>query len=125
MKNKIIGKNGVQIVSLNRRKAIHEKYLNCSAWSPKDVAGCKMNSCPLYSYRTSKGKQNAKERQKSIRTYCVACMNGHVGAVLSCQSSDCPLFIYRKGGVDKLARIFMKKNFNHEAEPLLSHESRI
>jgi len=109
-------KDGIKNVNLNRRKAIHERCLNCTGWIPKEVADCKTKECPIHSYRLGKGNQNAAKRQKAIRAYCMWCMNGQVGEISKCPSIDCPLRIYRKGGVDKSMGNFMQDNFNKEPE---------
>jgi hypothetical protein len=77
----ILGKHGLKTIELNRRKAIREKCLNCSAWSPKEVKNCGFDSypkdtklqtklqtkhCHLYPYRSGKGKQDVKQRAIDI-----------------------------------------------------------
>ena len=59
MKTRILDKDGIREVSLNRRTAIREKCLNCSGWSPKEVKECSHTDCPLYPFRTGEGKQNS------------------------------------------------------------------
>ena len=83
---------------LNRRRAIHEKCRNCSAWSTKDVAECPMTDCPLYPFRMGKGKQNPKDRNKKIRSYCLWCCNSLTSEVRLCPSVDCPLHPFRLSG---------------------------
>ena len=108
MKVLIMGKDGIKNINLNRRNAIHEKCLNCSCWHPKDVTDCNITECPLFQFRTGKGKQNAKARNRAIRNYCMWCMNKQVGGVTKCPSNNCPLYIYRKGGLDKATPSFEK-----------------
>ena len=91
----------METVNLNRRKAIHERCLNCACWYPKNVTDCDFIECPLYQFRTGREKQNSKARNQAIRDYCRWCANGQVGEVTKCPSNNCPLFIYRKGGLDK------------------------
>jgi len=50
MKTEILGKDGLEAASLNRKKAIRERCLNCSGWSAKAVAGCGFTGCP-FQYR--------------------------------------------------------------------------
>jgi hypothetical protein len=88
-------------INLNRRKAIHEKCLNCSCWYPGRVTECTLKDCDLYSFRTGNGKQDADIRNKSIRDYCIWCTNGQVGEVTKCPSVNCSLFAYRKGGLER------------------------
>ena len=76
MKIAILGKNGLTLIDLDRRKAIRERCLNCSSWIPKEASNCSFHNCPLYPYRMAKGKQNAKARRKAIRKYCLWCMSG-------------------------------------------------
>jgi hypothetical protein len=98
MKISIICKKGHRELIINRRRAIHERCLNCATWHPKEVTNCKQNKCPLHSFRSGQGKQNSKARRKAIRAYCLWCMNGRKSEVRKCPSSGCPLFIYRNGG---------------------------
>ena len=70
MKVYILTKAGLEIVDLNRRKAIHQKCLNCSGWSHKEVFDCSFHDCPLHPFRTMDGKQNPKDRCRAIRQYC-------------------------------------------------------
>jgi len=103
MKVKIQAKSGHKIVNLNRRKAIRERCLNCSGWIPKEVKNCELTECRLHSYRSGKGKQNAKDRSKSIRDYCLWCMAGSRFELSKCPSSACSLFAYRNSTVDRSA----------------------
>ena len=95
MKVEILSKNGVKVADLNRRKAIHERCLNCSAWYHAEVTGCTFKGCPLYPFRTGKGKQDAKARGQAIKDYCKWCMAGQVSEVRKCVSETCPLFHFR------------------------------
>lgn len=105
MKVSILGKNGLKVVDLNRRKAIRERCLNCAGWSYKDVTNCEFDDCDLYIFRSGEGKQNAKDRSKAIRKYCLRCMNGQYGEVFKCPSKDCSLFPYRKTMIDQSTEI--------------------
>jgi hypothetical protein len=116
MKVKIQSKHGHKIIDLNRRKAIRERCLNCSAWIPKEVSNCEFVDCPLYSFRSGKGKQNPKKREKAIRKYCLWCMNGQRSEVSKCVSPDCPLFPFRQNGIDHSTKIeSLIKNAHIEA----------
>jgi hypothetical protein len=95
----IQSKDGLKTVELTRRKAIRERCLNCSAWSPKEVETCELNDCPLYAFRMSQGKQNAKARSKALVAYCRWCMGGHRPS--GCVATCCPLYSYRKGRVER------------------------
>ncbi len=118
MKVKILSKGGVKEVDLNRRKAIRERCLNCSDWSPKEVTNCTIDDCPLYSFRSIEGKQNAKARKKAIRKYCLWCMEGRVHEISKCTSRTCPLFAFRNITLDKSAEIdSLPKRGHIEAVP--------
>jgi Zn-finger protein len=101
MQAEILGKSGLKIFSLNRRRAVREKCLNCSCWSVKDVENCKFHDCPLYPFRSGQGKQTAKARAKAIRDFCVWCMVGQKAEVKKCVSVHCPLFGFRRGKAEK------------------------
>lgn len=105
MKVLIMAKKGKKVVNLNRRKAGREKCLNCSAWFYPDVTNCEFDDCDLYPFRSGQGKQNSKERAKSILRYCLSCCNGQISEVSKCPSIDCSLFPYRQNRVDKSAEI--------------------
>ena len=105
MKVLIQEKNGPKVVSLNRRKAIRERCLNCSGWSIKDVTDCEFTDCDLYPFRSGRGKQNAKARDKAIRDYCLWCMNGQRSERGRCVSKNCPLFPYRNSITDRSTNI--------------------
>jgi hypothetical protein len=116
MKVKIQSKDGNKIVNLNRRKAIRERCLNCSGWVLKEVSNCGFIDCPLYLYRSGKGKQNPKKRKNAIRAYCRWCMCGQRSEVSKCVSQDCPLFPYRMNGIDRPSKIdVLAKNAHIEA----------
>lgn len=117
MKVKILAKNGLKIVNLNRRKAIHERCLNCSCWIPNEVTNCSFTDCPLYSYRTGKGKQNPNERKKAIRDYCLWCMVGQHSEIRKCVSHHCPLFAYRMKNIDRSAETVSMAE-NEHIEPV-------
>ena len=95
MQYTIQGKTGLKTVSLNRRKAIRERCLNCSGWSAREVTECRFSDCQLYPFRTGQGRQNPKARNNAIRKYCLWCMNGQRSEVAKCPSFDCSLFPYR------------------------------
>jgi hypothetical protein len=93
----ILTKVGRKVVSLNRRKAVHEKCLECCCWMPGEVSGCVIQSCPLFPFRTGRGGQDSKARSHAIRAYCLECAGGQKGEVAKCASSSCALFIFRQG----------------------------
>jgi len=105
MQVQTISKDGIKNVNLNRRKAIHERCLNCCCWHPGEVTKCAFKKCPLYSFRIGKGKQNAKDRSKAIKAYCLWCMNNQVGEIRQCPSSSCALFAFQKRGFVKVINI--------------------
>lgn len=97
----LLSKHGTRLTKLNRRKAIHERCLNCSGWINKEVSNCTHERCKLHPFRTGKGKQNATARNRAIKGYCLDCMNDQTGEVGKCTVKTCSLFIYRKGALDK------------------------
>ncbi len=104
MKVQIYAKKGrfkLIIKDLNRRKAIRERCLNCSAWSPKEVKNCIFLDCQLYRFRLGIGNQDPRERSKVIREYCLWCCADQPGEVRKCVSRYCPLFPYRQYKTDR------------------------
>jgi hypothetical protein len=102
---KIQSKNGQKIVNLNRRKAIRERCLDCSAWVPKEVRKCEFPDCPLYPFRSGKGKQDPKLRAKAIRDFCLWCTVDQPVEVTKCPCTDCSLYPYRKWRIDRSVEI--------------------
>jgi len=113
MKVLIMSKDGLEAINLNRRKAIHERCLNCTGWHAKDVTDCQFTKCPLYPFRTGDGKQNAIARNKAIKDYCLSCSNGQIGEVTKCPSNNCPLYIYRKGGLENAIKPTSFEKIDH------------
>ena len=113
MKIKIQNKDGHRTIDLNRRKAIRQRCLNCAGWIPKEVANCEFSTCPLYQFRSGKGKQNPKVRDKAIRDYCLWCMNNQRSEVVKCVSCDCPIFPFRKNGIDCTSKIESLLKMDH------------
>lgn len=103
MKVQIYAKGGFKLKTkdLNRRKAIRERCMNCSEWSPKEVENCFADDCQLYPYRSGQGKQDPKARSKAIRGYCLWCCAGQSYEVQKCVSRYCSLFPYRQARTDK------------------------
>lgn len=93
-----IMEKGNKIMKWNRRKAIKEQCLDCAGFSHSQVRKCTFENCPLYPFRTGKGKQNAVERDRAIKKYCLECMNGNKKEVSLCPSTDCHLYFYRNKG---------------------------
>lgn len=114
MKVLIMRKNGLESANLNRRKAIHERCLNCCGFYPKDVTDCNFAKCPLYPFRTGHEKQNAGSRTKAIKEYCLWCANGQVGEVTKCPSSNCSLHLFRRGCVDNTASFKKNDHIDHD-----------
>jgi len=102
---KIKLKDGYKVVSLNRKKAIRYKCLDCSGWHPKEASRCIYPHCPLFPFRSGQGHQEPKARKAAIVSYCRWCMNGSVKVVRECPSMECPLFPYRMGKADLSAVI--------------------
>ena len=95
MRATIMSKNGVKTMELNRRKAIHERCLNCVAWESHGVDKCEISDCSLHPFRSGLGKQSPKERSQAIKQYCRECTNARVRY---CVAETCPLFSYKKSG---------------------------
>ena len=102
---RILRKNGLEVVNLNRRKAIREKCLNCAGWQSREVRECGFSDCALHPFRSGQGGQNPKARAGAIRKFCLGCMNGQRSEVPKCVCPDCPLFPYRKHKVDRSFKI--------------------
>lgn len=113
MKVSIMSKDGLRVVNLNRRKAIHERCLNCSCWIPSEVTGCSFTDCPLFPFRTGKGKQDPNARGKAIRKYCLWCQGGQRSEVVKCVSKTCPLFPYRLKRIDHNVEIVSEAKSVH------------
>ena len=116
MKGEILGRNRVKTVSLNRRKAVRERCLNCSGWSFQEVEGCSFTDCPLSPFRSGKGKQNAKDRNRAIKDYCRWCMAGEKAEIKKCVSVHCPLFTFRRGTTEKMNPVLTKGHIEHVFE---------
>ena len=101
VKMRIRSKRGHKVVDLNRRRAIRERCMNCSAWVAPDVVNCEMRDCQLFNYRMGTEKQDAKARAKAILGYCSWCSPENELEKSKCVSFDCPLWAYRKSSVDK------------------------
>ena len=113
MKVSIMSKDGLRVVDLNRRKAIHQRCLNCSCWIPSEVTGCASTDCPIFPFRSGKGKQDPKARGKAIRKYCLWCMAGQRSEVVKCVSKTCPLFPYRLKRIDHSVEIVSEEKSAH------------
>ena len=100
LKMRILAKRGHKVININRRRAIRERCLNCSAWVEPDVKNCIMEDCQLYPYRMGTGKQDAKARSRSIQDYCSWCCCESIREKRKCPSFDCPLWAYRKSTAD-------------------------
>lgn len=124
MKVSILGKNGLQVVDLNRRKAIRERCLNCSGWSYKEVASCEFADCELFPFRSGKGRQDAKDRSKAIRAYCLWCMAGQRAEIKKCVSYDCPLFPFRNSITDRSREIKSLPKTRH-IEPFIEDKIEV
>lgn len=118
-------KPGLKALALNRRKAIRERCLNCSCWIPKEVHQCVFHNCPLYQYRSGKGRQNAKARDKAIKAYCLWCMAGQRSEIAKCVSVNCPLFAFRKDRREKSNSLLKKPHgeARTEANTLVSRSN--
>jgi hypothetical protein len=80
---------------MNRREAIKGCCMGCSGYNYKEVRDCSHLDCPLYNYRTGKGKQDPKERDRAIRAYCMWCTLDQPREISLCPSTFCPLYSFR------------------------------
>ena len=101
MRTTIQTKNGNKVIDLNRRKAIRERCMNCSAWHPSEVAECKIADCYLFPFRSGAGKQDSKKRNKAIRKYCLWCCDQQPAEARKCPTINCPLWAFRKSTIDR------------------------
>jgi len=123
MKVKIQYKDHYKELNINRRKAIREKCLNCTAWSFSQVASCSFPDCNLFAFRMGKGKQNAKARAISIRKYCRWCVcGGSSKQVKACGVFDCPLYVYRNTTIDRT--VDFKKSYDSLKEKFAESERK-
>lgn len=83
------------LASVNRRKAIRLRCIDCSGFNMAEVGRCAFVDCSLHPYRSGSGYQAPAERDKSIREYCLGCMAGQLHEVRLCSSVDCTLHQYR------------------------------
>ncbi len=97
MKVQIQGKNGPKVVNINRRKSIRYKCLDCGGYEYATINKCSQKNCDLHPFRNIKDKQNAAERKKAIRKYCMWCTVDQRKEIRLCPSITCPLWSYRKG----------------------------
>jgi len=101
----IQGKHGLKTVNLNRRRAIREQCLNCSAWVTLEVRNCEYADCSLWPYRMGTGKQEPEARKTAIREYCPWCVANQPKEVWKCPTTDCPLWQYRKYDIEHPPKI--------------------
>jgi hypothetical protein len=85
-------------------KAVRERCLDCSGFSPQKIKVCWAKDCQLYPFRDGKCKRNLKTIGEAIKQYCRQhCMNGQPSEVLKCPSLRCPLHAYRQKREAKMA----------------------
>ena len=72
----------------------------CSDFSWKDVEGCRILECELYSFRPGADisiYQNSQDRCFAIRNYCrERCSGGDEKKYLDCDMTTCPLYLFRR-----------------------------
>ena len=101
----VLGKNGQEVMNLNRRKAIRERCLNCVGWIPGEVRECDCTDCALHPYRMGTDKQDADERATAIRLFCLDCCLDQPNEVRLCPCGDCSLYPYRHHKIDRSEEI--------------------
>lgn len=81
--------------TINRKRAIRLRCLDCSAFDTAEVRRCRFSDCPLYPFRLPSGKQDPKKRNRAIKAYCFWCANRQRNEVVLCPNARCPLFTFR------------------------------
>ncbi len=109
-------KEGHEIKHLNRRKAIRERCLMCSAWNATEVRKCELTGCALYPFRIGTGRQDPKTRDKAIRDYCLWCCCDQKNEVARCHLTDCSLFYFRNTVASRQAKIDSESPTGHQGE---------
>lgn len=125
METIIHNKSGAMKVKLNRRQAIRERCLDCSAGSTKDVIECHITDCALYPFRMGRGKQNPKDRNRAIRSYCLWCCAVQPSEVRLCPSNDCPLHPFRQARENHQNALLSQKNITGRGVSDTEQEVRI
>lgn len=102
MKREIIGKRGVKVRDLNRRRAIRHHCHMCCDFIWQAVVDCDRGICPLHPYRV--GKRHVRgvppaERAAAIGHFCMICASDAT-ARSRCEATDCALHPYREGDFD-------------------------
>ncbi len=110
MNARILSKNGLKLVHLNRRRAIHERCLDCVGRYSHEVKTCEFDDCPLHPFRSGVGKQDARDRSRAIKDYCKWCTDGKISA---CSSLLCPLYPFKKSGLDGIKNAFFYPEKHH------------
>lgn len=105
MRFMVLGKNGPEVMNLNRRQAIRERCMNCVGWIPKEVRICDFTWCALHPYRMGTGKQDAVERAVAVRLYCLDCCLDQPNEVRLCPCLDCSLYPFRHHKIDRSVEI--------------------
>ena len=77
-------KNGHRVVELNRRQAIRERCLNCSAWSYAEVGRCIHADAPFHSLQERSGQAECQTRDKGYPGL-LCLVHGHGAAKQMCR----------------------------------------
>lgn len=115
MRFMVLGKNGPEIMNLNRRQAIRERCLNCVGWIPGEVRNCDFTWCALHPYRMGNGRQDPRKRSQAIRNYCLQCCNDQPIEVRLCPCRDCSLYPFRLSRIDRSVEIPSEAEKQHIA----------
>jgi len=65
IKHRIITKNGHEVKTLTRGKAIRQKCLECSGWFAPEVRKCPAKDCALWPFRMGTVIKNGSEENKT------------------------------------------------------------
>lgn len=104
-KKEKVGVRTEKVVSLNRRKAVRERCIDCSGGDLSEVRNCKHTECPLHPFRMGRGKQDPEKRKRAIRDFCLWSTDGQQCEVAKCPTKKCPLFAFRLARVDRSVEI--------------------
>lgn len=85
-------------------KAIRKYCLWCANSSAREIKLCPSTECPLYPFKSGRGRGR---KLKAIRLRCIDCVAGETKRVTNCKCDGkseelCPLFPYRMGKNPKL-----------------------
>jgi hypothetical protein len=96
-------------------EAIHAYCVDCVG-SSYIVKKCSLINCQFYTYRMGRGRP----RMKSVRRFCLECINGSKQLVRNCPSTGCTVWPFRMGKNPNRAGIGNITRFNKPQKMLVS-----